>query len=124
MVVFSALTYTGVADQLEILAADFAITAANTLITAENARRAALVPPGTPLALWPNSTNAEKKASYLGILLQGVTNTHASYVQQASSPQEFENWFTQPERQQIRANFITRRKAGETGASLVTDSAA
>lgn len=34
--------------------------------------------------LWPKSTNAEIKASYLSILLTTVTRAHDSYIQQAA----------------------------------------
>lgn len=49
-------------------------------IAAENARRAALEPPGTPLA---NSTAAERKSSYETILSARLAEVHASYIAQA-----------------------------------------
>lgn len=51
-------------------------------IAAENARRAALETPGTPLA---NSTAAERKTSYEAILNARLAEVHASYVSQANS---------------------------------------
>lgn len=50
------------------------------LIDQENARRAALDPPGTPL---PDSTAAERKASYESVLALLLASAHASYIAQA-----------------------------------------
>jgi len=55
-------------------------TAAKYIIDIENTRLAGLDPPVAPLL---NSTGAEIKASYLGLLSTLVTRTHDSYIQQA-----------------------------------------
>jgi hypothetical protein len=55
--------------------------AAQYIIDIENARRAALDPPETPL---PDSTNAEVKASYESMLLEIIDKAHTSYKKQAS----------------------------------------
>ena len=51
------------------------------IVDNENARRAALTPPGTPL---PASTAAERKSSYEIVLAQTVLSAHKSYIDQAS----------------------------------------
>jgi len=66
---------TGIADEQDR-------RAMNLLIDQENARRAALVPPGTPL---PKSTGAERKASYELLLNERLAAMHASYIEQAGS---------------------------------------
>lgn len=55
--------------------------AAQYIIDIENARRAALDPPETPL---PVGTNAEVIASYESILLEIIDKAHNSYKKQAS----------------------------------------
>ena len=55
--------------------------AAQYIIDIENARRAALDPPETPL---PVGTNAEVKASYESMLLEIIDRAHTSYKKQAS----------------------------------------
>ena len=55
--------------------------AAQYIIDIENARRAALDPPETPL---PVGTNAEVKASYESMLLEIIDRAHNSYKKQAS----------------------------------------
>lgn len=55
--------------------------AARYMVARENERRAALDPPGTPLA---TSTAAELRASYQTVLGAVVTASHASYVQQST----------------------------------------
>jgi hypothetical protein len=55
--------------------------AAKYIIDIENAKRAALDPPETPL---PVGTNAEVKASYESMLLKIIDEAHNSYKKQAS----------------------------------------
>ena len=55
--------------------------AAQWLIDNENARRAAMDPPLSPL---PSGNGAELKASYLAVLTETINSTHASYIQQAA----------------------------------------
>ena len=50
-------------------------------INRENARRAALVPPGTPL---PQSTNVERRASYGEILAARLLESHLSLIKEAN----------------------------------------
>lgn len=73
MAIAIAANVTGTVDQGDKRAMD-------AQITAENARRAALETPGTPLA---NSTAAERKASYEVVLNARLAEVHASYVAQA-----------------------------------------
>lgn len=124
MVTFSGLTYTGTPDASEVLGAKLTIARANQAIAALNVALAAQDPPGTPLPLWPSGTNAETKASYLGIRLQDVANLHVGAVNEAASQAQLSEYFTEAQLQTIRQNFISRRQAGETAAALVTDSAA
>lgn len=74
MAVAIAANVTGTVDQGDRRAMD-------AQIAAENARRAALQPPGNPLA---NSTAAERKASYEVVLNARIAEVHASYVSQAN----------------------------------------
>lgn len=62
-------------------AADLA--AAKRIVANENSRRAALEPPGTPLA-FEGANNATKAASYKTALAYIVSQAHASYIQQAN----------------------------------------
>ena len=73
-ITFTGIDFTGSPD-------DNDTAAAQLIVDNENARRAAQEPPETPL---PDSTGAELKASYLTILLEIVTNAHASYSKQAA----------------------------------------
>ena len=68
------VAYTGSPSELDV-------AGANKRVEDENARRAALDPPGTPLLL---STGAELKASYLEVLAADITRAHASKVLEAN----------------------------------------
>lgn len=114
MAVVFTIDYTGTPDSDDVLAA-------RHIIHLENARRAALTPPGTPLTF---ANNAQLKASYLSTLLATVTSAHLSYIQQAKSVQGTALRFTPAELVAIHANLVTRLNAGESAASLVTDTAA
>jgi hypothetical protein len=61
---------------------------AKYMIGLENEKRAAADPPETPL---PDGTNAEVKSSYETILLEIITNAHASYTRQANEASQTEN---------------------------------
>lgn len=65
-----AVQVTGTADQADRRAMDLEIAR-------ENARRAALIPPGTPL---PNSTTAEKRASYEICLAPKLVGNHQANI--------------------------------------------
>lgn len=69
-----AVTVSGTADESDLRAARF-------MVAQENARRAALTPPGTPL---PTSTGAELRTSYQTVLSAVVVSAHGSYVKQSS----------------------------------------
>lgn len=114
MAVIFSIDYTGTVDPDDLLAA-------RHIIFLENQRRAALTPPGTPLLF---STGPQIKASYLATLLATVTSAHLSYVQQAKSAQGTALRFTPSEIETIHANLVARLNAGESAASLVTDTAA
>lgn len=103
-------TFSGTPDADDILAAQ-------RLVRKENERRAALIPPGTPL---DTSSAANLKASAL-VVLSALQNTSwQSYVEQARN--EIER-FTQAQLDQIKANLNSRLNAGESAASIVTDTA-
>lgn len=108
------VTFTGSPDADDQLAA-------RHIVFLENQRRAALSPPGTQLLF---STPAQLKASYLAVLVTTITSAHVSYIQQAKSAQGAEARFTPAQLEAIRANLVARLNAGESAASLVTDSAA
>ena len=67
-----SVDFSGTPDEMDRAAAQY-------IVDEENARRAAQVPPETPL---PDGTGAELKASYLQMLEQIITNAHASYLKQ------------------------------------------
>jgi hypothetical protein len=71
------------------------------IVDAENVRRAALDPPGTPL---PFGTNQEKKASYLTSMLQVVLAAHGSYRSQVT-----------------RVDYTTRKAAWDAASQSVRD---
>lgn len=112
-ITFTALNYTGTPSNDDVMAARY-------IVGLENKRRAALVPPGTPLLV---DTAANLKASYLSMLLEIVTNAHGSYIEQAKGPAGAQLGFTDAQIEQIRVNLITRLNNGESAASLVTDTA-
>ena len=109
-ITFTSLTFTGTPDASDTLAAQF-------MVRLENARRALLDPPGTPL---PSATGAQLKTSYLTVLLQIVTLAHESYIAQATVDSAR---FTQAQTDQIKFNLNARLDAGETAANIVTDTA-
>lgn len=108
------IDFTGAPDAEDALGA-------RHIIFLENQRRAALTPPGTPL---PFATPAQVKSSYLSVLLATVASAHSSYIQQAKSAQGTALRFTPAQLDTIRGNLVTRLNAGESAASLVTDTAA
>jgi hypothetical protein len=54
--------------------------AMDLIIARENERRAALVPPGTPL---PNSTAAERKSSYESLIAPMLLDAHKAFIREA-----------------------------------------
>jgi hypothetical protein len=112
-VVFT-LDFTGAPDADDTLAA-------RQIVFIENQRRAALQPPGTPLA---TNTSAAVKASYLTILLQTVTSAHLSYIAQSKSRESLSTRFSDTEVQQITQNLVTRLNNGETSAAIIADTVA
>lgn len=94
--------------------------AARHIIALENARRAALTPPGTPL---PTATGADVKASYLAILTGILTSAHTSYIAQSVSRDGVAERFTADELDQIRKNLVDRLNAGESKAAIIADTA-
>lgn len=113
-ITFGELTYIGTPNSDDILAARY-------IVTLENKRRAALVPPGTPL---PVDTGVNLKASYISILLGIVTTAHASYIEQARGVPGGQAVFTDAQIEQIRVNLITRLNNGESAASIIADTVA
>lgn len=88
--------------------------AAKRLVRLENDRRAALVPPGTPL---PTGSAAQLKASALTVVLTNLTAWWVSYIAQGRG----EVRFTDSELDQIKTNLNIRLNAGESSASIVAD---
>lgn len=141
-VVFT-LDYTGTPDADDVLAArhiiflenqrrtqqNVVIAATNAAAVIENSRRAAQLPPGTPipivplLTLLPVATAAQIKASYLSLLLAQITTQHLSNTALAKSITGIASRFTDAERQQIFANLSARLNSGESAANIITDTA-
>ncbi len=92
-----SVDFSGTPDEFDRAAAQF-------VIDAENARRAAADPPETPL---PDSTAAEVKASYLGELGKAIDSAHANYAK-AARTQEIE--------QQVRAAWSDATDAQRAAA--------
>lgn len=113
-ITFTTLNYTGSADADDILAA-------RREVNAENQRRLATSPPGTPL---PFATGPELKSSYLTLRLAGVTAAHLAAVDAAKAPAALQDLFTTAQLQQITANIMARANAGESAAAIVADTAA
>lgn len=65
----------------------------NAFITRENARLAALVPPGTPIPILPNSTPAERKTSYEYCLNKFLKSAHGSYIKLATAEADLDPTF-------------------------------
>lgn len=112
-ITFISLDYSGTPSADDILGARRAIAL-------ENQRRASLVPPGTPL---PFANNTQVKASVLAIYLQSVTNEHADNIASAKTQGALSEHFTPAQLEQIAINLRTRVNAGESAASVVTDTA-
>ena len=111
-ITFTSLNYTGTPDADDQRAARY-------IIDQENARRAALDPPGTPLEKTPGSA---LKANYLHLLMDDVlTNAHLSYIGQANDAAN--DGFTDAQVDQIKANLKDRLDAGEDPAAIVADTA-
>ena len=89
--------------------------AAHYLVRQENARRAALDPPGTPLDSTPA---AALKASVLTIATQTLDGWWASISEQAPRS---EDGLTAADKQQILANIRSRLDAGEDIATILAD---
>lgn len=113
-ITFTALNYTGTPDADDILAA-------RREVDAENKRRAAQSPPGTPL---PFATGADLKASYLTLRLASVTAAHLAAIDAAKQPAALSDLFSNAQLQQITANIMARANAGESAAAIVADTAA
>jgi len=103
------LDYIGTADADDILAA-------RRLVDIENTRRAALVPPGTPLSTLP----VNLKASALTVFSATITAAWLSYIDQAKQDT---TRFTPAQITQIIANLNARLNAGEAASSIVIDTA-
>lgn len=114
MNVVYSIDFTGTPDADDVLAA-------RHIIFLENQRRAALTPPGTPLA---TATPANVKASYLTILLATITSAHLSYIQQSKSASGMDLRFTPAQLETMRGNLVARLNSGEAAATIVTDTAA
>lgn len=113
MVVFT-IDFTGVVDPDDLLAARHAIFL-------ENRRRSQLVPPG---AVLPFATPAQVKTSYLSILTTGLNARHLDYADAAKNESGVAQRFTLAQVQQMHANLVTRLNAGESAATIVSDTAA
>ncbi len=107
-ITWSSTNFSGAPDDEDRRAAHF-------LIRVENARRAALDPPGTPL---PSSTGAELKASTLTVMDQILTNAWTSYVQQAAGDKTGAN---EDDWKAIKAAIRSRLDNGEAIANIITD---
>lgn len=119
-----AVTFTGAPDPDDRLAARHGVFLENREITAANAVLAAQTPPGTPLPLLAFSTPAELKASYLTVLGKKATELHLNNIGEAKSETGMNLRFTAAQLDTMRANLVARLNAGESAASLVTDTAA
>ena len=77
-ITFTNLNFTGTADDFDNSAMTFIVNLENKKITAANASKPA------PDPLYPMTTAADLKASYLKILLIRDSEIHASYIAQAA----------------------------------------
>tara|TARA_R110000823_G_C15942566_1_gene500611 strand:+ start:2429 stop:2773 length:345 start_codon:yes stop_codon:yes gene_type:complete len=109
-ITWSGATFSGTPDDADKRAAHY-------LVRQENARRAALDPPGTPLDSTPA---AALKASVLTIATQTLDGWWASISDQAPRS---EDGLTDADKRQILANIRTRLDGGESIASIITDTA-
>lgn len=116
-ITFTGLNYSGASTADDQLAARYIVRQENERRTAQNLVLAAQDPPGNPIPLLPMSTGAELKQSYLAILLQVVTNAHASYSQQAAQDQAR---LTQSQRDQLQAAINIKLDANVSAASILT----
>jgi len=93
-----AANVTGTLDQADRRAMLF-------IVNQENARRAALTPPGTPL---PVSTNVEIRTSYATVQSALLNTAHLSYVDQSTvaSFQEMKAAFNAATDQQRNAALV------------------
>lgn len=114
MAISFSIDYSGSPDADDLLAARHAIFL-------ENRRRSQLVPPGTPLAF---ATPAQVKTSYLSILTTGLNARHQDYAEAAKNESGVAQRFTLAQVQQMHANLVTRLNAGESAATIVSDTAA
>lgn len=111
-IVFDTPNFTGTPDDEDNMTAEW-------IVDTENARRAALDPPGTPLAKTPAAT---LKASTLEVLRDNnLTGAWANYVKQAA--ESVNQDFTNAQVEEIRANLKRRIQAGEDPATIVADTA-
>lgn len=122
-ITFTPLDFTGTPDADDKLAANHIVFLENQRITAENARRAELNPPESPLPLLATSPAVALKASYLGLLRSVIVSAHLSYIAQAKSADGTALRFTDEEQKQIRTNLIARLNAGESPSSIIADTA-
>lgn len=105
-----AVDYTGTADSDDVLCV-------TRIVRLENERRAALTPPGTPLA---TNNAANLKASGITVLNALLTSTWLSFIDQARGETVR---FTSAQVDQIKANLNARLNAGEAAATIVSDTA-
>jgi len=107
-ITWSGTTFSGTPDDADKRAAHY-------LVRQENARRAALAPPGRPLDA---TTTAALKASVLTIAEQTLDGWWASISDQAPRS---EDGLTSADKQQIFANIRTRLDNGEDIATIIAD---
>jgi hypothetical protein len=109
-ITWSGTTFSGTPDDADKRAAHY-------LVRQENARRAALDPPGTPLESTPV---AALKASVITIATQTLDGWWASISDQALRS---EDGITADDKQQILANIRRRLDSGESIAAIIADTA-
>ncbi len=109
---FNPPTTSGTPDQEDIMIARWRVSL-------ENARRAALDPPGTPLPMTPNAALFN---SVLTVLQKAnLQDSWADYGRQAA--ESVNQDFTQEQLAEIRANLKRRLQSGESPATIVADTA-
>jgi len=103
-----SVTYTGSPDTDDVRAAYQAVYI-------ENQRRAAAIPPGTPLL---TDTNANLKASYLTLLTAEAAASHVQRILLAKT-QAIATRFTDAELKTIFGNLIDQLNGGATVAAVI-----
>lgn len=75
-------------DTDDRLAAKYHADVENAWRVEENARRATLTPPGTPLTIFPLTTAAERKTAYEAYLARILSTAHLSNIATAKEAQK------------------------------------